>query len=182
MPSILGISTSEREHVGVELLDLLACNMSVAGGSNDFDPGVRPQDVGQQAAHQRRIVHDQYTNPPLPCGICFGVSGCRILESPVWIRYASIEQFDVAAPAALLPMLARYNCSWWLMMRFSTGRSRRILTRPVAGSTRPCAAVCRQDPLLRSDNLPAVCNCARSRCCARPRRSCRTAPGPHRRP
>src|SRR6185437_10408399 len=105
-----------------------ARHVGVAGDADDFDGAVGGEDVRQQAAHQRRVVHDQHTNRALGArvGNGLGVHGV----SPARLQSNSSTS---PPPAALLPMLSRYSFSWWLMTRFSTCRRRRIFTRPLVG-------------------------------------------------
>src|SRR5262249_50125657 len=104
-------------------------DMRIAGHADHLDRRVRRKDVRKQAAHERRVVDDQHLDAPLrgvfrlDCGVVHGV-----------LRSARQSKSSTSPPpAALLPMLARYNCSWWLIVRFSTGRSFRMRTRPLAG-------------------------------------------------
>src|SRR5581483_5211228 len=103
--------------------------MRVAGDADHLDRRLRRQNVREKAAHECRVVDDQHSNAPLRGGLRLDCGlGHGILR-----RAPQSKSSTSPPPAALLPMLARYNCSWWLIVRFSTGRSLRIRTRPLAG-------------------------------------------------
>jgi hypothetical protein len=50
----------ERYHVGVEVADHLACGECVVRGADALHVGLAIDDLGQQAAHQRRVVHHEH--------------------------------------------------------------------------------------------------------------------------
>jgi hypothetical protein len=50
----------EREHVRIERLDHLARHQRVGRGADHFEIALAIDDVGQQAAHQRRVIDDQH--------------------------------------------------------------------------------------------------------------------------
>ena len=52
----------QRQHVGLELLDLVARDVGVCRRANDLDLAVSREDFGEQLAHQRRVVHHEYSN------------------------------------------------------------------------------------------------------------------------
>lgn len=51
----------EREHIGIEFLDAFARHIGVLSRTHHLDPRGRPQDLGQQLAHQGRVVDDKNT-------------------------------------------------------------------------------------------------------------------------
>ena len=57
----------ERDHVRIELLDLLARRERVAGSADDFDVRRARQDGGQELAHQRRVVDHEHFDGHATC-------------------------------------------------------------------------------------------------------------------
>ena len=58
----------ERQHVGIERLDLLARDDRVGRGAHDLEVGVARQDAGQHLAHECRIVDDEDARRPTSGG------------------------------------------------------------------------------------------------------------------
>ena len=51
----------ERDHVGVDVADQLARGERVARRTDAFHVGLTVDDLGEQAAHQRGIIHHHHT-------------------------------------------------------------------------------------------------------------------------
>src|ERR1700747_112586 len=52
----------QRNHVGTQLFNLLERERAIHGGAHDFDGRVALQDVGDELAHERGIIHHENSN------------------------------------------------------------------------------------------------------------------------